>query len=156
MFSLIIVIISIALIAALAITTLFFGGDVFLKGTSDAEAAQYINESSQISAAVRLFQAERLGEMPDDLQVDLVDNNYLKEMPQSGELWAIGDNSLVKGVADEKTCEKVNEKSGWVNINYDPDPLVNPAVTSKHTPTSCADTAALQAATYFCCTVANP
>lgn len=152
MFSLIITIISIALVGALAITTLFFGGDAFLKGKSEAEAAQYINESQQISAAVRLYQAENAGEMPSDLQADLVDNNYLKELPVSGELWQIGDNSLVKGVKDAETCEKVNEKGGWENPNYGTDP----AVTSVHYPTTCDDTTSLAGATYYCCTVTNP
>jgi hypothetical protein len=151
MFSLIITIISIALVGALAITTLFFGGDSFLRGKSEAEAAQYINESQQISAAVRLFQAENSGEMPGDLQSDLVDNNYLKELPVSGELWEIGDNSLVKGVKDAETCEKVNEKSGWTNINHPDNDK-----PSEHSPASCDDTAALAGATYFCCTVSNP
>jgi len=151
MFSLIITIISIALVGALAITTLFFGGDVFLKGKSEAEAAQYINESQQISAAVRLYQAENAGQMPSDLQADLVDNNYLKELPVSGELWQIGDNSLVKGVADAETCEKVNEKGGFENPSYTPGGSVG-----KHEPVSCDDTTALAGETYYCCTVTNP
>lgn len=151
MFSLIIVIISIALISGIALATLFFGGDIFTDGKSDADAAKYINESSQISAAVRLFQAENQGTMPSDLEVDLVDNNYLKDLPASGSNWTIGDNALVKSVIDAQTCEKVNKKSNWENPNYPGN-----GKDTIYSPAACSDTAALADATYYCCTVPTP
>ncbi len=51
MFSLIITIISIALVAALALATIYYGGSAFNRGSADAKAAQYINEGQQLSGA---------------------------------------------------------------------------------------------------------
>ena len=78
MSSIITVVISIALAAALALAGMYFGGDTFLKGKPEAEAARYINEGQQVSAAIRLFQAENRGELPTDLRADLV-GAYLKD-----------------------------------------------------------------------------
>jgi hypothetical protein len=45
MFSLLITIISIALVAVLAMPTLFYGGAAFNKGSASAQASRLINES---------------------------------------------------------------------------------------------------------------
>ena len=55
MFSLIITIISIALVAALALATLYFGGDAFNQGSARAAAATVVNQASQISGANTLY-----------------------------------------------------------------------------------------------------
>lgn len=147
MFSLIITIISIALVAGLAVATLFFGGDAFLMGKTDAETARYINESQQIAGAIRMYQADNQGALPGDLNADLVDF-YLKQMPQSGVDWDIGDGAIVKQVNDAETCENVNERAGWTNPNYPADTSLN----SQYSPASCDD-ASLDGQTYYCCTV---
>lgn len=149
MFSLIITIISIALVAALALATLYFGGSSFMDGKPEAEAARYINEGSQIVGAVRLFQAEKQGALPGDLEDDLV-GYYLKDMPKTGVDWDIASNSLVKPVEQADVCERVNEKAGWDNPNWEADS--NSA--GQHEPVSCDD-ASLEGETYYCCTVAT-
>jgi len=58
MFSLIITIISIALVAALALATLYYGGSAFNKGAAGATAARLINEGQQVNGAVALYQAD--------------------------------------------------------------------------------------------------
>ena len=58
MFSLIITIISIALVAALALATIYYGGTAFNRGTAEAKASQLINEGQQINAAVALAKAD--------------------------------------------------------------------------------------------------
>ena len=57
MFSLIITIISIALVAALALATLYYGGDAFNQGRAGADASRLINEGQQVNAAVALAAA---------------------------------------------------------------------------------------------------
>ncbi len=54
MFSLIISIISIALVAALAAATVYFGGAAFNKGTAGADASTFINSGQQIAGAFTL------------------------------------------------------------------------------------------------------
>lgn len=54
MFSLIISIISIALVAALAAATVYFGGAAFNKGASGADASTFINAGQQIAGAFTL------------------------------------------------------------------------------------------------------
>lgn len=60
MFSLIITIISIALVAALALATLYYGGASFSRGKEGREAARLINEGPK-AHGVRFEQAERAG-----------------------------------------------------------------------------------------------
>ena len=58
MFSLIITIISIALVAALALATLYYGGNAFNKGSAEANASKIINEGQQVNGAVQLARAD--------------------------------------------------------------------------------------------------
>ncbi|MCC5610904.1 hypothetical protein LC612_30190 [Nostoc sp. CHAB 5834] len=80
MFSLIITIISIALVAALALATLYYGGSSFNRGAAGAEAARLINEGQQINGAVALAKSDSVEVAT--LQ-DLVDDNYLSQVPAS-------------------------------------------------------------------------
>ena len=58
MFSLIISIIAIALVAALAGASVYYGGSAFNKGSADAEAAAFKNEGSQIAGSMSLATAD--------------------------------------------------------------------------------------------------
>lgn len=144
MFSLIIAVISIALVALLAVATFFYGGDSFLRANAEAEAARYINESQQISAAIRVFQADNNGTLPGDIEGDLV-GYYLKNLPKAGEDWNIADNAIIKSVINADVCEQVNKKAGWTNPNFGTDPNVG-----EHEPVECTDPS-LSSASYFCC-----
>jgi hypothetical protein len=146
MFSVIITVISIALVAALTLATVYFGGDTFLQGKPEAEAARYINEGQQVSAAIRLYQAENQGQLPGDLNADLV-GHYLKDMPEAGANWDIASDAIVKAVANAETCETVNKRAGWVNPNW----IEGSDAVGKHEPVACDD-AALQGEIYYCCT----
>lgn len=150
MFSLIITVVSLLLVAGLAAATLFFGGDQFLQGKTDAEVARYVSESQQIAGAVQLFQAENQGSMPTDLKEDLV-GYYLKDLPRAGEGWSVGDNLLVKGVTDKSTCERVNERGNWTNPTWSENPLA----AGKYEPIACAEADALgKSSSYYCCVAA--
>lgn len=79
MFSLIIVLVSIFLVAALALATLYYGG-AFKEGAfSTTEASRYRNEGQQLLGAAELFHAD-LHEWPESLDQLLADN-YLKSIP---------------------------------------------------------------------------
>jgi len=58
MFSLIISIISIALVAALAAATVYFGGAAFNKGGAGADASTFINGAQQIAGAFTLAETD--------------------------------------------------------------------------------------------------
>jgi hypothetical protein len=62
MFNLIISIIAIALVVALAGASLYYGGDAFSSGSSEARAATYINQAQQIQAAATLFEVTNGGQ----------------------------------------------------------------------------------------------
>lgn len=79
MFSLIITIISIALVAALALATLYFGGDAFNKGDAQSRATQVVTQGQQVLAASDMFFADK-GRWPNSIE-ELVASDYLKQVP---------------------------------------------------------------------------
>lgn len=60
MFSLIIAIISIALVAVLALATVYYGGSAFNQGATKAAASRLINEGQQISSGVKMLETNRV------------------------------------------------------------------------------------------------
>lgn len=111
MFSLIITIISIALVAALALATLYYGGDAFNQGRAGAEASRLINEGQQLNGAVALGKATNVTPLV-DLQ-DLVDGDVLTQLPAS---FASEGATLIAGpvtaAATEEVCDEVQERAG--------------------------------------------
>lgn len=59
MFSLIIAIISIALVAVLALATVYYGGAAFNQGATKAAASRLINEGQQVSSGVKMLETNR-------------------------------------------------------------------------------------------------
>jgi type II secretory pathway pseudopilin PulG len=117
MFSLIIAIVSILLVGALALATVYYGGTSFLMGSERAQIARVMNEGSQVEGAIRLFRVEqgRLPESPDELTDP--NHQYLQALPTgSGELEAskfqFGDDYVFAAVSDAKVCEAINAKMG--------------------------------------------
>lgn len=114
MFSLIITIISIALVAALALATIYYGGSAFTRGGDAARAAQLINEGQQINGAFTLARADVQaggGTVPATL-ADLVAANYLSQAPNG---WAVGVAPLAGSVVQEVSagvCDEIVEKGG--------------------------------------------
>lgn len=147
MFSLIITIISIALVAALALATLYYGGTVFMAGSSRAQATQYISQGQQVLGAAELFKANT-GDWPDTMQA-LVTGGYLKSVPVAGVLlspayaadaatpWAMarpGRPVYVLDGLEPGICESVNDinfkvpgvltklRASWASQCYSPTP----------------------------------
>lgn len=124
MFSLIISIISIALVAGLALAALYYGGAALKNSEAQARALKIINEGQQLLAAANLFKADR-GVYPDSV-LSLVREGYLKSPPsalgfvgaahadtQMSE-WAMpgaGVPVFVLDVTSSDTCRALNMKS---------------------------------------------
>lgn len=119
MFSLIITIISIALVAALALATIYYGGSAFNKGSAEARASQLINEGQQLNGAVALAKAD-FASGENDTQVATVgdlDPEYLAQIPTG---WATtvdvtADSGVLTHTSADVTaevCAAVNRKSG--------------------------------------------
>lgn len=135
MFSLIISIIAIALVAVLAIATLWYGTSAYIDQRVEAGAAQIINESEQIEGAILAYNVEN-GHPPticdevndsnctESLQ-ELIDAGYLKSAPSDsdhGSSWGVavidsgsGTEALVKTVGLLE-CEVANISMGFVGV----------------------------------------
>ena len=116
MFSLIITIISIALVAALALATLYYGGSAFNKGADGATAAKLINEGQQINGAVTIYKADlAAGGAAVTTVAALVTATYLSQVPASFD----GATLLSTNVAEAKTnptgtvCNEINKRAGY-------------------------------------------
>lgn len=58
MFQLIVAVISIVLVAALAIASIFYGGEAFVKSSEKAVVTTLVNQAQQISGASALYRAD--------------------------------------------------------------------------------------------------
>lgn len=79
MFSLIITVISIALVAALALATLYYGGNAFNEGRARAEASKLHNHAQQLLGAADLFYVQK-GRYPTS-EAELVSEGFLDSVP---------------------------------------------------------------------------
>src|SRR5690554_386799 len=117
MFSLIVTIISIALVAALALATLYFGGDAFNQGSAKAAAATVVNQAQQISGANTLHY---LDNQAYGSVADLVDGDYLSAAPNPGTISKEGAGYAVETatgkitleLAASSVCDAVNAQAG--------------------------------------------
>lgn len=108
MFSLIVTVISIALVIAIAAATIYYGGTAFTTAGVDADAARVINESQQLSGAISLFKAAEGNEVS-DLSV-LVTKDYLKTLP--GGAWQVVEGGVARTNLTESQCLAANKKLG--------------------------------------------
>ena len=78
MFSLIITLVSISLVAALSLATVYFGGSAVTEYGRGAHATRLLNEASQLEIAMQLYRADHEGAAPSSLASLTEDNKYLK------------------------------------------------------------------------------
>lgn len=113
MFSLVITIIAIALVAGLALATLYYGGNAFNKSSSAADNAKIVQEGNQIAGAFELYKADK-GALPTgtvaEIKTEMVDAGYLKAWPDS--TWNLKTDYAIKPVADEAQCLALNQSLG--------------------------------------------
>lgn len=116
MFSLIITIVSIALVVALVAATMYHGGDTLTQGRAKADAAAFVSGAQQVSGAAVMYQALE-GAAAASAAV-LVTSQYLSSVPSvKGGGLDIGTGlSSARVVASTVTaqdvCEAINRSAG--------------------------------------------
>lgn len=90
MFTLILSLISIGLVAVLAIASLYYGGSAFSEGAVSAHASQLLAEANQIQGAVQMFIVDH-GRNPTGPTELTAGGEYLKALPAS---WSGGPSYL--------------------------------------------------------------
>ncbi|MCC5611009.1 choice-of-anchor D domain-containing protein [Nostoc sp. CHAB 5834] len=121
MFTLIISLVSIALVAALALTSIYYGGASWVERQAKANATTAISQATQVLGAAELHLVGQ-GSWPDTVD-DLIASNYLKSSP------VLMDTAWVQPLAgvptfwakksvDEETCKAVNLASRGDNGIY--------------------------------------
>ncbi len=125
MFSLIIALIAIALVAVLAAASVYYGSDAFQGNKSQARYAEIVNQSEQISNAFLAFKIKgndldsadcNTGD-PSGCLDQLVQAKYLSSVPQRNEtnrVWSVdSDGALFTTTEDADACILANESKGY-------------------------------------------
>jgi len=135
MSNLIITLISIALIGIVAVSTLFFGGDAFNKGSAKANANTVISQASQIDSANTLHFLDKQANAADVNA--LVAGTYLASVPSPGSV--VDGGSYVLDAANGSVelsgvpvsvCEKINEVAGLDGVVVDTQTDIDTAGTN--------------------------
>lgn len=120
MFALIVTIVSIALVAALALATVYYGGDIASNAAETARKDRIAAQGLQIHGAAVMYYNDKL-KMPDSVAV-LAEEGYLNNIPpipvgESG--WLIKNGFAYKAdtVMSKDSCLTYNQQFG---INYVP------------------------------------
>ena len=124
MFQLIVAVISIALVAALAIASIYYGGAAFQKSSLKANVTTLVNGGQQIAGAQALYKTDNSG-IPASTVALLIESaqgeQYLTAAPGiSGAAtgnWTLVDNGNVAAVAVNtagltEICEEANKQAG--------------------------------------------
>lgn len=118
MFSLIITIISVALVAVLALASIYYGGDVVESGHDEANASRLVNEGAQIRGAAEMFRTIE-ARQPNSV-AELVEREYLSTVPRGG--WAASTNYAQVSEVPEKQCRLANVMLQITQADTDPIP----------------------------------
>lgn len=112
MFSLIITIISIALVAALAVATIYYGGSAFTQGTAKANAAALVSAGQQINGALTLSANDNGGVRAD--ATSLVTDQYMSAVPTvQGSVFTINATNIATGATvSDAVCKAVQLSAG--------------------------------------------
>lgn len=108
MFSLIITVVSIALVAILTYVAIYYGGSAWSNSKQKADAATMINSGQQIAGAVQMYRNDT-GNVPADLSELVSNSKYLTAIPEGA--WTTGTNSVVSAVS-EAQCMEINSQLG--------------------------------------------
>lgn len=135
MFSLIIAILAIILVALLAAATIYYGGDSFNKGNSKAKAAEILNQAEMIKGAFTAYKIEQgtieINAIDCNVSQDKYDNcleplvtkQYLTDIPQGVKGWYIDNDKVLRRTLqdDVKACAIANYVNGAVGIPGNPE-----------------------------------
>lgn len=115
MVNLIIALISIALIAIIAVSALYSGGDSFREGGDKAEATRIQNGLNQVYMGYELYIAKNGGEKPNpsggqSLANFLVEKDYLSDIPRGVDFDTDTELSYNFCTNNEYICEQVGNE----------------------------------------------
>lgn len=113
MFSLIITIIAIALTAALAVATLYYGGTSFTNASLRARVAKDLEQMTTIAGANTVYTNSTGGIPAPDLDA-LITSNFLSSNPQGR--WSSEAGATFAPLTDTKECLAVNASLGIQGI----------------------------------------
>lgn len=131
MFSLIIAIVSIALVVALVAATMYHGGDTLTQGRTKADAAAYVAGAQQITgAAVMHLSLEGQHVAAGAAGVtELVTDKYLASAPTITNTWAITSNATERKLeatgVKSVVCSAINKAAGDTDGTVDAAALAN-------------------------------
>jgi len=138
MVNLIITLISIALIAIVAVAALYNGGDAFRQGSANASAAQLVNAGQQISAANILYANDNSGAYATSLENDLTAGGaYLSSEPRVPNGFSINDDitgnviTVTSSDPAAEICEAVNKQGGYDEASLTNGALADSAAINK-------------------------
>ena len=116
MFSLIITIVSIALVVALVAATMYHGGDTLTQGRVTADAAAFVSGAQQVGGAATMYLSLE-GSAPADVAA-LVTKSYLASAPVvKGDALSLakdtaGHNIVKSANVSDAVCEQINKSAG--------------------------------------------
>ena len=120
MFSLIVVLITIVLVALIALACMYFGGTAFQDGGTSAAVTKLLNEGAQVSGAALVYHAQTGDYAPN--VAALIASKHLTAAPQAG--WqAFQDTAVVTGIAQDQ-CLALNAKQHISGIPLCTDPAI--------------------------------
>ena len=112
MFSLIITIISIALVAALAVATIYYGGSAFTQGTAKANASAFVAAGQQVNGALALSANDNGGARAADTAA-LVTSKYLAAAPSvAGSSFTVNATDVSAPVSSAAVCVSIAQSAG--------------------------------------------
>ncbi len=119
MFSLIITIISIALVAALAVATIYYGGSAFSSGSAKAVAATIVSNAQQVTGANVLYANDNSGAYASSIAT-LVPT-YLASQPvppaNGATAYALSSSNVFTAtVANQQVCSAIDATVGLTSI----------------------------------------
>nr|WP_250808034.1 hypothetical protein [Neorhizobium tomejilense] len=110
MFQLIVAVIAIALVIALTLASIFYGGEAFTRSSLKANVAALVNQAQQISGAHTLYKTDFSANAPsvDELEAQ----GYLAEIPSAPRIVA------VDGVTGDKAEWELEFNTGVGSKDY--------------------------------------
>ena len=123
MFNMIVAVISIALIAVMAVAGIWYGGSTYTSQTQKTQYTTMVNAASQIKGAMEIHRV-RTGLYPtgvadegagitatQDMLINLTTQEYLSSVPDGK--WIVDGGFIKATMADEAACERANMFAGF-------------------------------------------
>lgn len=118
MFSLILILIGLVLVAVLATATIYYGGEATTEGSANSEAAALLAQSAQIASASAAYTADHNGVKPKSLD-ELVTGKYLTSIPPGWAGSGEGETPVTSKIIESaNACELFNARQGIEGIPY--------------------------------------